>query len=1186
MPEPAFLIRNEQAAPSQDFAFLRKAGIEQIQKLASELWTDYNVHDPGITLLEMLCYGITDLGYRTDYDLKDLLTRSENGLPLPNEDFHLAREILTNEPLSFRDLRKMLVDIRGVRHAWIEAHRRVQYGIQENQLAEKTGEEPDCITLNGLFDVYVEFEEFVDDLKLGLKEKASGGKGKYERPEAGKMRFTVERELVIRRVHVYADCKGKVVVSLKDQDGKRVLNQQPRVFEITEAHVKTPLDLHFLVVPPEDPNNAHYVLEAAGEGLRLFMHIGEEYCFEIDDLIEILPPSDKPLDTSLPAKYNYFFFYDWVIDFPVADSSLYPGSYKRRSRLGRKDYWGKPMEAVQPDGMAMLFNVEKPLRLEAVHVFGDAPGKVRVTLSDFKGEVLKTKTIDIHEPRTRTRVELGIDLAPFQAYRLEAYSEQAPLFMNREVEFPYLEPEVITLLGGTHDGKRLEQFYPFFYDWEIVYEKTVSGEAPAFEFTKQAVLARVRDKLLAHRNLCQDLVCVHEIRPEEVGICADIDLASDAPVEEILAEIFYRMEEHVKPSVRFHTLEAMREKGKSTDHIFNGPPLDHGFIDDEAFEQLNRSRPIYASDLIQLLMDIPGLLAVKNLRIVSFIDDRRSAIASWTWCPHPDPCLAPNFSPARSRFVFHKKGLPFHANQEEALALLKDKEARDLRMRYLNHPNNLPVPLGEDMEVADHFPLQNDLPLNYMVGQYGVPESESVLRKAQARQLKAYLAFFEQLFANYLAQLAHTGELFSWREAKVQTYFTQPLDEIDALDELYIDYPRLKDDLEKIIETTATAQERKLRFQEHLLARFSESFTDYSLLMFQVMKDREEAAGRVIEDKRRFLAAYPQMSSARGMGYDYRFPREPENISGFKRRVYGLLGISDASPRFLAGQRLRVQADGHGGWHFVLKDEQGAVLFTSVSCPTEAAVETMLDFVLGMVAREGQFGYRFNPCGDAWEWVLACGDASQDQVIGTLADPEIGVDVVIPYLKTYGNAEGFHLVEHILLRKHSLKDPFMPVQNTPRSDCHCVQVRDPYSFRASVILPAWSPRFQDLNFRQLVEDTLRREAPAHILLRICWIRHSQMREFERCLDAWECELACLDTYLSPACTCCNTEESRLYAGEINKGYKKYRKALRRLIDKLHRLKQVYPPARLHDCDTITGSKSQFTLGRSNLSTFG
>ncbi|MBP1650009.1 MAG: hypothetical protein H6Q26_166, partial [Bacteroidetes bacterium] len=49
-----------------DFTRLRSEGIGYLAQLSGKIWTDHNVHDPGITILETLCYALLDLGYRTN----------------------------------------------------------------------------------------------------------------------------------------------------------------------------------------------------------------------------------------------------------------------------------------------------------------------------------------------------------------------------------------------------------------------------------------------------------------------------------------------------------------------------------------------------------------------------------------------------------------------------------------------------------------------------------------------------------------------------------------------------------------------------------------------------------------------------------------------------------------------------------------------------------------------------------------------------------------------------------------------------------------------------------------------------------------------------------------------------------------------------------------------------------------
>jgi len=69
--------KSNRLSPFEDYNFLRREGIRHIEKLAGDVWTDYNTHDPGITLLENLCYAITDLAYRTGFDMKDLLAKKD-----------------------------------------------------------------------------------------------------------------------------------------------------------------------------------------------------------------------------------------------------------------------------------------------------------------------------------------------------------------------------------------------------------------------------------------------------------------------------------------------------------------------------------------------------------------------------------------------------------------------------------------------------------------------------------------------------------------------------------------------------------------------------------------------------------------------------------------------------------------------------------------------------------------------------------------------------------------------------------------------------------------------------------------------------------------------------------------------------------------------------------------------------
>jgi hypothetical protein len=123
--KPVVIPKQPVLKPAEDFYGLRREGIGFIEQVGSRLWTDYNVHDPGITILEALCYALTDLAYRIGWDIKDILTLSPppSGTdplsPFPDQAFFTAREILSVNPCTPDDFRRLLIDLDLVRNAWV-----------------------------------------------------------------------------------------------------------------------------------------------------------------------------------------------------------------------------------------------------------------------------------------------------------------------------------------------------------------------------------------------------------------------------------------------------------------------------------------------------------------------------------------------------------------------------------------------------------------------------------------------------------------------------------------------------------------------------------------------------------------------------------------------------------------------------------------------------------------------------------------------------------------------------------------------------------------------------------------------------------------------------------------------------------------------------------------------------------
>ncbi|NET66193.1 MAG: hypothetical protein F6K63_18105 [Moorea sp. SIO1G6] len=672
------------AHPGMNFALLRQEGIKHIERLGGKLWTDYNTHDPGITILEQLCYAITDLSYRLDFEMKDLLAPAPGDVEINNKQFFTAREILTVNPLTINDYRKLLIDIDGVKNAWV-----------------------------------------------------------------------------------------------------------------------------------------------------------------------------KPIKNSEPPIYY--------------DSLLHTLTFEASKRT----------QQVNLNGLYRVL-IEK--------------------------------------------------------------------------------------------------------------DKNVSDEASLIE--------KVKSKLNQHRNLCEDFASVEILPIEEITIKADIEIEEGFDVNELMAQIYLGLDNFISPHLEFFTVKELLDQGKTPEAIFDGVPLEHGFIDNEQLDSFIKKDQLHTSDLIRIILDIPGIKTVRSITISS---DKSSESEEWALA------LEPNLTPQlkdidglTSNITFYKGQISCNLNLAKAKSHLESLQQQNTKTPSIKQTKDIPIPVGQYRELSDYESIQNDFPATYGIGEIGLPASASPKRKAQAKQLQAYLMFFDQLLADYFAQLDHAKDLFSFQTKNKTTYFSQDLSNLPGAAEVL--NPESNSPTDKWNETDLA---RRNRFLDHLMAQFCEKFTDYSLLLYDSILEEE-----LIDDKISFLQNYPQISAGRGKAFNYTDSSQvwdTENVSGLKQRICSLLGIP---------------------YHR--------------------------------------------------KTLALCNELDE--------------------------TEGFHIVEHILLRPRSSNDPdsdenFSEFKSNTDSNTDSNTI-DPYSFQISFVFPDWLPRFQEENFKQLIYNIISAEIPAHITPYCHWLDKPKMIKFENAYQLW------------------------------------------------------------------------------------
>ncbi|MBU0971270.1 MAG: hypothetical protein KKC20_11520, partial [Proteobacteria bacterium] len=119
MNEAQFIERNR----PEELLFdqLRREGISLIEELCGKVWTDYNLHDPGITILEQICYAMTELAYRTGFDVADILTREDGKIDYDRQALYAPERIFPNQALTSLDYERLIFDaLPEIENVWVE----------------------------------------------------------------------------------------------------------------------------------------------------------------------------------------------------------------------------------------------------------------------------------------------------------------------------------------------------------------------------------------------------------------------------------------------------------------------------------------------------------------------------------------------------------------------------------------------------------------------------------------------------------------------------------------------------------------------------------------------------------------------------------------------------------------------------------------------------------------------------------------------------------------------------------------------------------------------------------------------------------------------------------------------------------------------------------------------------------
>jgi uncharacterized protein len=734
---------------------------------------------------------------------------------------------------------------------------------------------------------------------------------------------------------------------------------------------------------------------------------------------------------------------------------------------------------------------------------------------------------------------------------------------------------------------------------------------------------KIIDKFHENRNLCEDVLEIREVEMQPIAVCALIELDPEANEEYVHALITFELEKYLSPSIRYYSLAEMFEKGYTTDEIFEGPFLDNGFIDTPELENSSLKTEVRLSDIMQIIMNIQGVSVIKDISLnnCEVIETEGSV---WNICipANKKPSLC-----NKSTLNFSKGVLPVTVNKTKAKKYLEDLK-EDFAYAQQNSAKNreIKIPQGKITESDFYTSITNNFPENYGIGEIGLSESASAERKAKAKQLKGYLLFFDQILASYFKNLSSIKELLSLNGSLPATYFTQPISDMTGFEDIVTD-KYLDADEEKLDELLFgdldDSIKRQNQIKDHLIARFAERFAEYAFLMKSLYGVSADEI--VLKNKSDFLINYDTISGKRASGFNY-FNQPLSNlwntfnVTGLENRIAGLLGIKgDRNP--VSGKRgiernsisdLFVQLyDPSPGvepnmhrWR--IRNSVNEIILTATEDYENQlkAIKEMYFSILKIYeTSEKEIGHAFvklfedrtngipfkDTVINTFEVIESdthqysfhiinpefVGDidnpdriiARQYKLYATLEEVKTAMLDLLRFFKDEFSDEGIFLVEHILLVPNPDEaidvSYYMPICIDDCSDNCCTP--NPYSFKISVVLPGYTYRFANVDFRNFAEDVIRQEIPSHILGKICWIgyRKDQITPLDNDLLDFERDF-----------------KNFLLDKTQNK-----QDALPQFIKSLSKLNSVYPTGTLYNCvDEEEDISGKIVLGRTNLGT--
>ena len=506
------------AHPSLDYQELRAEAIRYIEGIVGKAWSDYNAHDPGITILEAVCYSLLDLGYRTDFEMADLLTSYTGTLRTPR-DFYTAAQILPTCPLTIKDYRKLLLDHiddlsgkRVLNNAWLTPTVATEVALDYEPTPELLVRNPNVkkepVHFNGLYEVQLDFWPDPDAL-LG--------------------------DLNSNKVFAQSSDGTALVIHLPfwDEWDRAAFSQVQGLRPGNSLHIK----LNSFTAPSRGHADEYF----------------PEYTFQID--LQDSPSGGNTIQTlegSMRAQHPHVMTLDYPLSQPTQTLALEiaPLQWQNIFNFYREKTNDPAVTAIQatfiqPDPSTQITEGIVP-----------SPG--------YESIIFVTIQYTLSPSQTVYEFEVGVRFKALEPIKL-----------------PFTQTDITDALIDRMTVSNVHNLLVQHYLRAAAYENVLTAPQNYFGYFDRiakvfdliegtAVATGIKPYLSQHRNLCEDFVKFSAIRTQDIGLAGTVVISPAYDESKVMAQLYFEIAQFLSPIAHFHSLGEMLEKGYRVEEFMMG----------------------------------------------------------------------------------------------------------------------------------------------------------------------------------------------------------------------------------------------------------------------------------------------------------------------------------------------------------------------------------------------------------------------------------------------------------------------------------------------------------------------------------------------------------------------------------------------------------------------------------------